>query len=295
MNFDRIKMKATLLICACVVLGSAPGEGAEPNPSASSAPPQNFKASPSWSSSSHLHGIARAKNETEMRSAVAGVVRQVHVPQGSRINKGETLISLEDSIPRAAWKAAWANAARRSTVEAARVEYELLEKQVERVKKALAERASSPFELEAKSSQRDKARAEYNVQVETYNAAQASLELAAAELAQFHLRAPFDGQLVRLDKKVGQPVDPSETILMLVDASTLEIEMFLPIDWFGEIKVGRRYQLEADAPVNRTVTATAKYASPIVDSTSGTFRCIFEIDNADLRLPAGFSVTLGNL
>ncbi|WP_417735807.1 efflux RND transporter periplasmic adaptor subunit [Rosistilla oblonga] len=241
---------------------------------------------------SQLHGIARGKLESEMRFEIPGVVAKVHVRDGQWVEKGEPLLSLQDAVVRAAWKVAQAQASQHGTVEAARLEAELIGRQLDRLQQAFREQASSEFELEEKRSQFAQAQAALTVQQEEANAAGANLELKAAELQKFHLVAPFAGQVVRIDKKQGQPIDPNESALMIVDARRLEIEMFLPIALFGEIAVGHQYAMRADAPVGRSLQATAIYVAPIVDATSGTFRCLFEIDNTDLKLPAGFAVRL---
>ncbi|MFN9973749.1 MAG: hypothetical protein ACK58T_28035, partial [Phycisphaerae bacterium] len=51
----------------------------------------------------------------------------------------------------------------------------------------------------------------------------------------------------------------------------------------------------AGAPVNRELMMTVKSVSPVIDSASATFRCLLMIENQDLSLPAGFSVTLSEL
>lgn len=241
---------------------------------------------------SQLHGIARGKLESEMRCEVPGVVAKVHIRDGQWVKQGEPLLSMKDAVARAAWKVARAQASQQGAVEVARLEAELVGKQLNRLQQAYSEQASSEFELEEKRSQLAQAQAALTVQQEEANAAQANLELKAAELQKLHLMAPFDGQVVRIDKKPGQPIDPSETALMIVDPRRLEIEMFLPIELFGQLKVDREYPMHADAPVHRSLQAKAIYIAPIVDSTSGTFRCVFEIDNSDLELPAGFAVRL---
>jgi hypothetical protein len=35
-----------------------------------------------------------------------------------------------------------------------------------------------------------------------------------------------------------------------------------------------------------------KFVDPIIDSGTQTFRCVFEIENSDRKMPAGFGVRL---
>jgi len=48
--------------------------------------------------------------------------------------------------------------------------------------------------------------------------------------------------------------------------------------------------LAAGEPGNRDVRAKLKFADPVIDPASQTFRCVFAIDNAAPSLPAGFVV-----
>ena len=54
--------------------------------------------------------------------------------------------------------------------------------------------------------------------------------------------------------------------------------------------MGQAYPLRAEPPVDQTLIATLVAIDPVLDSGTQTFRCVFEIDNDQLSLPAGFLV-----
>ena len=58
------------------------------------------------------------------------------------------------------------------------------------------------------------------------------------------------------------------------------------------IAAGEPVGLLAGVPVSGRIEGQLKYAAPVVDAATQTFRCVFTINNQDLRLPAGFSVRL---
>lgn len=238
-----------------------------------------------------LHGIARASFHSDMRSSVPSVVTEVHVAEGQWVKKGDILLTLSDGVAKANVKAAQAAANQESTVEAAKLLWQLAENQMKRLQQAYKERASTEFELEEKNAEYEQSRATYFSTIEKVNAAKAKLEVAQAELEKFRLRAPFDGQVLQIDKGLGNPVDMSEKALTIVDARVLRVEIFMPLRLFRSIQVDTDYVMRAQQPVNRSLTAKARYVAPAVDSTSGTFRCVFEIDNRELELPSGFAVT----
>ncbi|MHC4107327.1 MAG: hypothetical protein ACYSTY_04490, partial [Planctomycetota bacterium] len=71
-----------------------------------------------------------------------------------------------------------------------------------------------------------------------------------------------------------------------------EAQLNLPIELFGSLKVGERYMLVADDPVNDELAWRLKTVNPIIDTASRTFRCVFSLDNPGAALPAGFTVRL---
>ena len=83
-----------------------------------------------------------------------------------------------------------------------------------------------------------------------------------------------------------------DRVIKMADLDTLEAQINLPIEMYGDLTVGETYTLSADQPVNREIDAKLKLINPIIDTASRTFRCVFAIDNRSTRLPAGFTVYL---
>ena len=97
---------------------------------------------------------------------------------------------------------------------------------------------------------------------------------------------------MRIDARLGNSLDPSQVAIRVANLRQLQVEMFLPLSAFGEVPYGQSLQLRATAPVDRHIQATAKYVSPVVEPTSGTFRVLLSIENESQTLPSGFEVWL---
>ena len=104
------------------------------------------------------------------------------------------------------------------------------------------------------------------------------------------LYAPFDGRVIQIYAGVGNTIDPSQVAVHVAKLDELQVEMHLPIAYFGKISSGQTHELRASAPVNAYVKAKVLYVAPVVEPTSATFRAVFAIENQDLVLPAGFEV-----
>ena len=110
--------------------------------------------------------------------------------------------------------------------------------------------------------------------------------------ARYDIRAPFDGTVISILSEAGAMLSETDRILGLAQLDPLEARLNLPVELFGQLTIGQRYTLLADEPINGELVGTLKTVSPIIDTASQTFLCVFTIENPEGRLPAGFTVYL---
>lgn len=237
-----------------------------------------------------LVGIARPGKYAALSASVGSTVVEVLVRTGDRVKAGQVLVRFDDRVPQAALKVAQAEAQRTGALSAAMVRLELAEQQLQRASLALQRRAGSQFEVDEKTAVRDQARAQVRIEQESQLRAQASLERAQAELTEYSIRAPFDGEIVQVHQQAGSRADRTSPVVTIADRRTLTVELHLPVSDFGTVSPGSLIPLRADAPVNRQLLGEVTAVSAYVNSASRTFRVELEISNADERLPAGFTV-----
>ncbi|MFN8710709.1 MAG: efflux RND transporter periplasmic adaptor subunit [Planctomyces sp.] len=244
---------------------------------------------------SQLHGIARPQKNAVMTSLVPGRILTIHREEGFKAAAGETLISLDDRLVQAQVNAARLEAEQRATIQRTEAAFRLAERRLKRLEQAGLKNASAAFEIEEAKSLAEQAEADRDAAREAKALAAASLRMAEEQLRRNSICAPFDGVVVQVHQKVGATVDSTLPVVTLSDLSVLEVELYVPVDQFGTIAAGRTVRVMAGAPVNRELMMTVKSVSPVIDSASATFRCLLMIENQDLSLPAGFSVTLSEL
>jgi len=248
---------------------------------------------PTVSSISRLVGITRPARYAELRSAVSGQIVEVIVRTGDRVKAGDVLIRLDDRIQQAVVKVAQVEAARSGSVSSAMIALQLTEQQLQRATLAFQRQAGSQFEVDEKMAARDEARARVTIEQESQQRARANLERALAELVQYSIRAPFDGEIVQVHQRVGTTTDRSEPVITVADRGKLNVELNLPLSEFGTVSPGNEFSVQADSPVNRTLTARVSAVSPYVNAASRTCRVELEIDNTAQHLPAGFTIRYG--
>jgi RND family efflux transporter MFP subunit len=241
---------------------------------------------------SQLHGIARPEQNAVMTALLSGRIMAIHVQEGARVQSGERLASLDDGLAKAQVEVAKIEANRMGALNRSELAVKQAQRKLERLQKASLKTTTALFEIEELQSLVEQAAADRDAAAEAQAIAKANLKLAEEQLRRNTLFAPFDSVIVQIHQKVGTTVDPSLPVITLSNLQRLEVEMYVPVDRFGMLRPGSTIQVLAGAPIHRQLSATVNSVSPVIDSSSNTFRCALLIQNQDGTLPAGFTVTL---
>lgn len=247
---------------------------------------------PSAASSDRLPGIALPRRQVALHASSEGRLMKVHVREGQRVEAGAALAELDRSIQEAIVAAAVLRAGGRSALR--RAEKELAEAAIvlAQITRAHERDAARDWEVRRAALRRDLAQVAVEAAREAIAVAEAELELERRRLARLTLTAPWEGLVTRVAADPGATVGPNDPILVLINLEALEAEVHLSVDLYPRMKVGQTYKLSAGEPIGRVVEGRLIYASKMIDPASRTFRCVFEIDNADRAMPAGFPVQL---
>lgn len=251
------------------------------------APPE---ITPEASPGAAWRGMAMPAKQATLNAPVDGNLAATAVSEGQRVRAGDSLITMDDGVQQAVVRAAELKAGATADLDRAKLELEEARITLDRLIEAQKNRAAQEWEVRRAALQRDIAQVAVVKAGEDRKLAEAELQLEQQRLARFKLTAPWDGIVVRVLVKPGATLSRSDAVLKLVALDQLEAEIYVPAERFSQVKVGQVYALAAGEPVNRDVQAKLKFADPVIDPASQTFRCVFAIDNADLSLPAGFVV-----
>lgn len=244
-------------------------------------------------SSDRFHGVAKPSQMADLPSLVPGIIAEIHVKEGQSVKKGTPLITLDDRVPRARLEAATVEAQLMGALRRAEVDVKMSESRLNRLQTVMHRGAAGGFELESAEGVRDQAVAAVGQQQDILKAAEANRKLAEAQLMQYTIVAPFDGVVTEIHRKSGA-VDPSQLVISIANLNTLEVEMHLPSLMVGQLQVGQQVNLSAGVPIDKDINAAVVSVSPIIDSASNTFRCLLQIENDRVNMPAGFSVVVND-
>lgn len=243
-----------------------------------------------------MYGIALPKNQVMLRSSIEGHVRSVHVVEGQMVKKGDLLVELNCDAALAKRNIAKLAAEQTGEIASAKAELEFAEDNFERVSRLVSRKAMIERDLKEAQFQLDRARASFQTVVENIESNRARFELAQAELEQYYFRAPFDGQVTQISVTMGDSVSINTDMLQLVCMDKFRVELYLPLEVSKRIKIGQKHSLQIESPfAGKVVEGRVVYRSPLIEATTQTLRFIFEIDNQEYDLPAGFTVSLAEV
>lgn len=238
------------------------------------------------------YGLTVPKDQVFMQAAIDGHVRQVFFSEGQFAKAGDVVIELSCEPAKARRKIAKLEAENTGLLAGAMAELEVAQSSFDRLATLRKQKAASEQEYNEAELRLKQANAAVKIERERLAANQARFELADAELEQFMLRAPFDGQVVQVQTGPGSPVSRSANLIQIVSLDTYRVDLFLSVAQANELEVGQTIPVQINAPFERSATARVVFRSPLIEAATGTARVVLEIDNRELKLPAGVTVSL---
>jgi RND family efflux transporter MFP subunit len=121
------------------------------------------------------------------------------------------------------------------------------------------------------------------------DAAVAAARAARARLADYTVRAPFAGVVLRRDAEPGDQATPSRILFVIAAPSSLRVTAELDERDIARLALGQSAMIQADAFPGRTFPARVTDLTPQGDSDTRTFRVRLSLD-PDTDLRAGLTV-----
>ncbi len=225
------------------------------------------------------NGYVVARTKASVAAKVAGRLAYLGVSEGSRVKKGEIIARIEGADIAAALESARASAGQ------ARAELAQAQSDLVRATALEGRGVISTVELE-------NARTKANALTAAARAATANARLAAAQLENTNVRAPFDGTVLRKDAEVGEIVAPSSAggalsrtaIVTMADLATLEVEVDVNEAYIARITNGQAARITLDAYPDTSFAGSVRQVVPTADRQKATVLVKVAIDDKDPRI-----------
>ncbi len=220
-------------------------------------------------------GTALAARESYLSCPVPGRIEEILVERGDAVVEGQVLVRLDEEGYRAGLKQA------QSGVAAAQSQVEQLELELDKLQPLYEKGALPKADIDRLEAQKKGASAQVGV-------ASAGKKQAKKALFDSVLRAPYDGVITDIFHEVGEQATamPPTMLAKIVDASTLEVQVFLPEDASMYAKVGATAEVTMES-AGLTVTGEVIFVSDAIQPVTHNFEVRIRIDNSTGAIKAG--------
>ncbi len=208
-------------------------------------------------------GSLKSGESVILRPETAGRVAAIHFRDGSVVDRGATLVTLDASVQEAELQQAKANLAlARSTYQ--------------RNEELLGKKFLSPQAL-------DNSAAALKVQ-------EAAVQLAEAKLARMRIKAPFKGMVGLRNVSVGDYVKEAQDLINIEAIGHLRVDFRLPEAYLGRLSKGQTVEVSTDALPGESFKAVLDATDPLVDPNGRAISARALLDNAAGKLRPGMFV-----
>jgi HlyD family secretion protein len=194
-------------------------------------------------------------DEIRVGSRVGGRVMKVPAIEGHAVKVGDLLLELEpyDLLEKRAEAAA--------RIEQARAQQQQAQVAYNRIKPAFDRNAASQEEMDTAAAQLTYAKA-------TVAAAEASLRVIDAQIAELKVFSPVKGTVEAVDLQPGDLVAANAPVLSLMDTSNLWVRAYLPENHM-DMQPGRKVLVTVDSFPDRRFAAHVSFVARQAEFTPG--------------------------
>ncbi len=275
-------------------------------------------------------GSLAGDQQTDVAPQTSGKVIAVGVDIGSRVQRGQMLVRLDDAelklrVDQAVAQLGQTKAAVRQAEEkiglrpgqtfdpnrvaevaAARVALDLAEKNLRRAEKLIESGDVSRSFYDEQRARRDQLKEQYEVALaqarQNYAAvevartnvanAEAQLALARKNLSYANIPAPIDGYVSERTADLGEYVSPQQKVATIVRTNPLRIRIDIPEQAIPEVRVGQSVSVTTSAWPDKNFAGRVARIAPNVSATSRTLTVEAEIENSGGALKPGQFATV---
>jgi membrane fusion protein (multidrug efflux system) len=187
-------------------------------------------------------GTISANEEAELRPEVSGKIVMMNITEGSRVQKGDLLVKINDADLRAQLKKL-------------ELQVALSEEKEVRQRKLL--------EISGISKE------EYDIALNQLNVTRADLENMNAQIAKTEIRAPFNGVLGLKKISEGSYITPSTLVVTMQQIDPIKVDFSIPEKYMDKIKKGDKVLFSVQG-LDNTFTANIYAIDPKIDLATRT-------------------------
>jgi RND family efflux transporter MFP subunit len=263
----NIRMKRSLIALAIVMASTAAETAAE-------APSPSFDC------------VIDPSEVVKLGSPIPGVLAEVKVNRGDAVTRGQPVAALESAIEAATVRLNQFRAESTAKIQAQEERLKLARSRVERYGNprglVVTQDKFEEIQAEARVAEQELLREQQDKQN-----AQLELERSQATLDQRTIHSTIDGIVTEKKLSAGEFVNQEGYVVSLSRLDPLYVEVFLPVIYYKQVRVGMEGSVHPAPPIENTYAATISVVDHVFDPASGTFGVRLTLPNPGNTLPGG--------
>jgi membrane fusion protein, multidrug efflux system len=236
-------------------------------------------------------GTLAPKCETEVKSQIVGLVREVYVTEWVKVKKGDPLARIDTSeIEALVKKAEAAIESSKAGLLQAQVSAQRSEREKARIMKLREFGLSTEQNLDDAKSEAFAADARVEASRAQIRAAEADLKQLQVRRSKGLIRSPMDGVVSLKDVNVGDLASDAavaKPLFKIVDNRILNITVTVPSTEMAKVKSGDALTFSVDALPGKTFSGKVMHVNPSVDEADRSVKVIAEVPNTSGELKGG--------
>jgi RND family efflux transporter MFP subunit len=238
-------------------------------------------------------GYVTPRRRATIAAKITGRVTSVHFDEGTRVNEGQLLATLDDSDVQRALASAKAD---RDSARAAITDFEVQLRnaniQLKRAQDLQSAGVQTQEALDNARTAADSLRAKIDLSKQQVLGAEARIGEAQQNVDNCTIRAPFAGIVVSKDAQVGEMVSPISAgggftrtgIATIVDMNSNEVEVDVNESYIARVKPGQKCKAALDAYPNDPYDAKVRTVIPTADRQKATVKVRVSFDKLDGKI-----------
>ena len=220
----------------------------------------------------NVTGTVTSSRTAVLSTAVAGLVAELTIDEGDRVETGDALLNLDAELAQLALERALAEVRQRE-IAAADAERRLIE-----AEEVGAQRGIARTQIES-------LRAEVSSDEAALVASQAAVREQQAIVERHTLKAPFAGVISERYAELGEWVNPGDGLIELVATDNLRFDFRVGLVDFAALSPESPVEITLDALPQRSVSGHIDTIVPVKSPSARTFlvRVLADTDDADIQ------------
>lgn len=207
-------------------------------------------------------GTVETDQHALINAESSGVIQQIHIREGDRVSKGQTLITIDSEILS-------------STMDELKTSLELAEYMFDKQQELKDKGVGVEIEYEQAKNQK--------------LALEQKIKTLSSQKGKTIVRAPFSGVVDDIMVNQGEMAAPQIPLLRIVNNNSVTVNATLSENLLAKVNVGTAVEMTFPSLDDTTIISAITTKGNYIDPTNRTFRIQIEIKNNKILLPNQFA------